>query len=184
VRFDRDVIKAEAVSALRSALVQRAGVAAAIRACWYRNPLFASTLLTQSVQRRFASDCDIRLITGFVSRIRVAQGSASLGFPSREAEALIRVALGEVALLDEVDPSKFSYPEIGIAILGRLLAEWEPEVAEVKSLFQQAESVLQGTQKMWPELAPGEEGWFAAGMHQSPFAVLMGADPAERREGA
>lgn len=179
---DRDVIKADAVSALRTALVQRAGVAGALRACWYRHPLFASTLLTQSVQRRFASDCDIRLITGFVSRIRSAQRPASLGFPSREAEALIRVALGEVALLEEVHPSKFSYPEIGIAILGRLFAEWQPGAAEVEVLFQQAESVLEGTRELFPELGPGEEDWFAAGMHESPFAVLMGEAPAEMRE--
>jgi hypothetical protein len=182
VLADRDEIKGGAVSALRSALVQRAGVAGAVRACWYKHPLFASTLLTQSVQRRFAPDCDIRLITGFVSRIRSAQRSAAPGFPVREAEALIRVALGEVALLDEVDPSEFSYPEIGIAILIRLFAEWEPGRAEVDSLFQQAESVLQGTREVCPELGPGEEDWFAAGMHESPFAVLIDEASAERQE--
>jgi hypothetical protein len=60
-------------------------------------------------------------------------------------------------LLDEVPPSKFSYPEIGIAILGGLFAEWQPDGAEVESLFQQAESVLAGTREMYPELGPGEE---------------------------
>jgi hypothetical protein len=182
MRPDRDVIKAEAMSALRSALVQRAGVAGALRACWYKHPLLASTLLTQSVQRRFASDCDIRLITGLVSRIRSAQRPGSPGFPGGEAEALIRVALGEVALLDAVDPGKFSYPEIGIAILGRLFAEWEPGGAEVKSLFQQTESVLEGTREVCPELGFGEEDWFAAGMHESPFAVAIDAAPAEMSE--
>jgi hypothetical protein len=182
VGSDRESVKAGAVAALHAALIDGEGVAEALRGCWYRNPLFASTLLSESVRLRFARDCDVRLITGFVARIRSSQGAVPLGFPSREAEALIRACLGEVALLEEVDPSLFSYPELGIAISGRLFGEWEPNGAEVRSLFQQVDAALPAMHDFFPELGPGEEDWFAAGMHESPFAVPMGEGPPQRVE--
>jgi hypothetical protein len=46
---DRKRIKAKAVAALS----KRAGVAAAVRSCWYRHPLFASTLTGEVVRLRF-----------------------------------------------------------------------------------------------------------------------------------
>jgi len=179
---DRDSVKAGAVAALRAALIDGEGVAEALRGCWYRNPLFASTLLSESVRLRFARDCDVRLITGFIARIRSSRRAVPLGFPSREAEALIRACLGEVALLEAVDPSVLSYPELGIAILGRLFEEWRPGGAEVRSLFQQVDAALPAMHELFPGLGPGEEDWFAAGMHESPFAALVGEGPPQRVE--
>jgi hypothetical protein len=46
-----------------------------------------------------------------------------LGFPAREAEALIRAALGEKFLLESVHPDDFSYPEIEISVLAGLFQE-------------------------------------------------------------
>lgn len=99
------------------------GVADALRGCWYRSPVFAATLFTESVRLRFGKGCDVRVITRFVSRIGSAHPVGGLGFPSREAEALIRGCLGEPAMFAEVHPGQFSYPEIGIAVLARLFEE-------------------------------------------------------------
>lgn len=139
-------------------------------------------LLSESVRLRFATDCDVRLITAFIARVRSSQPDTPVGFPSREAEALIRASLGEVELLQAVDPARFCYPEIGIAILCRLLEEWQPGGAEVRSLFEQVDAALAATHAMFPALAPGEHDWFAAGMHESPFAAPVGEGPVSQGE--
>lgn len=82
----------------------------------------------------------------------------------------IRATLGEVALLEEVDPGQFSYPEIGIAILGRLFAEWEPSDADVESLFRLTESVL------------GGDGGFEPAGAASPNAARLAAEIAGEDE--
>jgi hypothetical protein len=64
--------------------------------------MFAVALFTESMRHRFGLNPDIRIITSFVASIaetRVTGGEgAKVGFPCREAEALIRAALGEVFL--------------------------------------------------------------------------------------
>lgn len=171
---DKDSVKSEAVAGLRAALLRGRGVADALRACWYRHPLFASTLLSESVRLRFPQDRDLRLITAFVARVRSSGPWISAGFPSREAEAVMRACLGEVALLEAVDPGVFNYPEIGIALADRLFAEWRPGQTEVDSLFAQVELALPAIHAMFPHLEPGEDEWFAAGMHTSPFLAPVG----------
>lgn len=163
--------KDEAVAGLRSALLAGAGVADALRACWYGHPLFASALLGESVRLRFDRDADIRLVTRFVSRIRQSRRIDDSGSPSREAEAVVRACLGEVELLEAVDPSVFSYQELGIAICTRLFEEWQPGRAEVESLLGQVESALLAMSEVSPVLQAQEDAWFAAGMHLSPFAL-------------
>ncbi len=39
---------------------------------------------------------------------------------------MIRVALGEVSYVGYANPDNFSYPEIMIAVLSTMLAEWRP----------------------------------------------------------
>lgn len=169
--LEPDQVQADAIRALRKALLHGDGVADSLRGCWYRSPVFASTLFTESVRQRFGKGCDVRVITRFVSRIRSAHPVGGLNFPSREAEALIRAALGEPAMFAEVHPGEFSYPEIGIAILARLFEEWQPGRAEVESLFDRVEGVALAARRQSPKLGPAEEDWFAAGMHESPFAA-------------
>lgn len=170
---DRELIKAAVLSGLRAALAEGAELADALRACWYRHPLFASTLLSESLRLRFDVGGDVRLVTGFVARIRSAQGGKAGGFPAREAEAVIRACLGEVGLLEAVPASQFSYPELGIAILDRLFQEWQPSGTEVEGLFEQIDQALEVMLMGFPELAPGEDNWFATGMHDSPFSVPL-----------
>jgi hypothetical protein len=122
------------------------------------------------------------VITGFVSRVRSAQPTA-LGFPSREAEALIRASLGESALFEEVHPGEFSYPEIAIAVLARLFEEWRPAHAEVATLLERVKKVVLTACGIAPELGSAEDDWFAAGMHESPFAFPLSERPAENAEG-
>lgn len=94
----------------------------------------------------------------------------------------MRACLGEVALLEAVDPGVFNYPEIGIALQNRLFAEWRPGQGEVDSLFAQVELALPAMHAMFPHLRPGEDEWFAAGMHASPFATPAG-ELAQRQHG-
>jgi len=113
--------------------------------------------------------------------MRVSGGRRrALGFPSREAEAVIRGALGELAFLDHVHPGEVSYAEIGIAVLGRLFAEWQPGPGAVDALFGVADDVLAEAQGLEPGMAVAEDRWFAAGMDVSPFAVAAGEVPAAR----
>ena len=177
------LVKTEAVARLRAALAAGEGVTEAVRACWYCHPLFASVLMSESLRLVFGTGCDIRLVTAFVVRVREAEGGVPGGFPSREAEALIRACLGEVALLEAVHPGEVSYPELGIAILSMLFREWRPGPAEVASWFGHVESALQAMMEGAPGLGTGEEDWFAAGMHQSPFAVLPGDPMPQHEEG-
>jgi hypothetical protein len=120
-------------------------------------------------------------VAGFAIR---RLGLSQQEIPSREAEALIRACLGEVELLDAVQPSEFSYPEIGIAIVSRLYDEWQPSLPQIYDIFQQTEDALQVALRHIPELVPGEEDWFAAGMPTSPFAAFLGDLTRPADEGA
>jgi hypothetical protein len=117
-----------------------------------------------------------RAVSRMVSRIRPGEP----GFPRREVEAVIRATLGETMFFDLVHPCQFSYPEIGIAVLDTLFREWQPGDAEIGSLFRQVHEVLAAVSELSPELVPVEKDWFAAGMHESPFAFPL--DVARRDE--
>lgn len=161
---ERDAVKADAVAVLRTALITGEDVPAALRWCWYRNLAYGAALFTETVRARFARDCDIRDLTVFIGRHQEA------GFPSREAEALMRAALGEVAMFDAVDPGQFSYPEIAIAVLGWLFTEWRPGADDVAALLDRVEVNYRVGQETTPWMAAAEGDWFDAGMHESPFA--------------
>jgi hypothetical protein len=182
VEPNSDVIKAEAVSGLRAALLEGAGVPDAVRQCYYRHPIFAATLFTQAVRQWFGLGCDVRDITQFISRTSREGVSPYGSLPRREAEALVRAALGEVALLEDVDPKVFNYPEIGIAVLGQLFSEWRPGSRDVEALFERAASVSAEACAISPQLVPAEANWFAERMHYSPFAFSV-TGGAEYREG-
>lgn len=94
------------------------------------------------------------------------------GFPCREAEALIRAALGEMFLLESIHPRDFSYPEIGISVLAGLFEEGSLSQTEWESLLNRAQMILEEGFELSPDLAFVEDDWFAAGMHDSPFAIL------------
>lgn len=58
-------------------------------------------------------------------------------------------------------------------------AEWRPRSPEVASLLARVESVRDAARDLEPGLGPAEDNWFAAGMHDSPFAF----PPQERLRG-
>jgi hypothetical protein len=159
-----------AIAGLRAALIDGAGVGDALRLCCYRYPSFISTLLTESVRERFGPNCDIRDITRFVARVAAGRDPGQLGFPRREAEAVMRALLGELKFLDEVDPAQFSYPEIRIAVLTQLFAEWRPDPVEVVALFTRTEAVLAEARAMSPVMDEVDRDWQAGDMPDSPFA--------------
>jgi hypothetical protein len=66
---------------------------------------------------------------------------------------------------------------------GQLFEEWQPAISELLSLLAGVKSALPAMHEMFPELGPGEDDWFAAGMADSPFAVPMGTgrDPHSRQ---
>jgi hypothetical protein len=57
---------------LRAALMGGSGAADAFRRCWYRHPMFATALFTESVRYRFGLHPDIRNITSFLAGNRMA----------------------------------------------------------------------------------------------------------------
>ncbi len=179
---DREQAKADAVAALRRALAGGADASAALRACWYRNPAFSSALMEEALRLRFGSGCEIRLITAFVARIRASRDGPPGGFPSREAEALIRANLGELAMFDAVDPGRFSYAEIGFAVLERLFVEWQRSPEEADDLLGRAATVRREMDDVSPLVAQGEKDWFEAGMPESPFAAPAGETQLRRGE--
>jgi hypothetical protein len=168
---DQEAVKDEAVAELGAALRNAVGIPEALRACWYRNPVFSSALFIEAVRARFGEKSDIRAITRFLTRIREP------GFPYREAEAVMRAALGETSLFEYVHPAQLSYPEIGIAVLGVLFQERRPGCAEVERMFHRVEEVLVDMHVTSPGLALAEDDWFVAGMHESPFANPIGEEP-------
>lgn len=167
----RTAVKARAVRELRAALTGQGRIDAALRACCYRSPIFFAGLFHESMTERFGEACDIRQITAFVARIRDARGPEAAGFPSREAEALIRAMLGDALMSEQLDPHAVSYPEIAIAVMIRLLAEWQPSTGEVTALMARSEAFATERGRQ-PLLAEQEDLWFAAGMPDSPFAAL------------
>jgi hypothetical protein len=176
-RVPRGQEQAHAVDALRLALVGESGVGDALRVCWYRDPAFSSALMGESLRLRFRPGCDVRLITAFVARIRASRDVPAGAFPSREVEAVIRGNLGELALLEAVDPARFSYPELGIAVLGRLFEEWRPSPGEVDDLFGRALWVRHDMAEGSALVAEAEERWYESGMPDSPFARPSDAKP-------
>jgi hypothetical protein len=158
VEHDREAVEAEGVAALRAALMAGSRVAEAFRWCWYRHPMFAAVLFTESARRRFGCPPDIRAITAFLAGIRATRDKASgPGFPSREAEALIRAVLGEMFLLESVPPSDFSYPEMGIAVLVGLYREGSFSRAGWDELLRETQMVVADGRRRAPELAMAED---------------------------
>ncbi len=134
-------------------------------------------LMEEALRLRFGPDCNVRLITAFVARIRDSRGDPPGGFPSRETEALIRANLGELALLDAVDPGRLSYAEFGVAILDNLFQEWRPDPAAAADLFERAGKVRREMDEGSPLVAQAEEEWFEGGMPDSPFAAPNDENP-------
>ena len=66
---------------------------------------------------------------------------------------MIRVALGEVSYVGYANPDNFSYPEIMIAVLSTMLAEWRPGPDEIGEVFEKASILLAERMAQVPELA-------------------------------
>lgn len=96
---DVESVKAEAASRLQAALVSGDAVRDAVRWAFYRNPTFMFALFPAALGRRFGSGPDVGEVTAFVSRAAPAgDGDAAAVFPTREAELLIRMSLGQTLL--------------------------------------------------------------------------------------
>lgn len=180
---DVEALKSGAVSGLHQALIAGQGVPEAVRRCCYEHPAFFSALFTEAVRRWFRADGDLREITAFVTWVAAAQDAGDLWFPRREAEAVIRAVLGEVAYFDYVHPGQFSYAEIAVAVLSGLFAEHRPNAEEAGRLLVNAEQAVAVGLEAVPGAAAVEEEWFREGMHLSPFAVPMTVVSHDRREG-
>jgi hypothetical protein len=177
----RDEDKASAIAALRAALIAGGPIDAPLRACYYRHPMFCGALLSEAFRQRFAGPDSVREVARFIARLRINWPQAGPGFPYREAEAMIRGMLGDFERFEHVQPGDFSYPEIGIALLGRLFAEWQPGPAAVDSLFPRVEEVAAAAADLEPGLRDAEDQWFEAGMDRSPFAMPFSDTPPGRR---
>jgi hypothetical protein len=134
---------ADPVTALRAALVSGTNLAAAVRQAMYKNPALTAALYTESVGRWFEPGYDIRDVTRFTARIKATRLTAGpTGYQPREAELMIRIALGENVLIQDLDPDKVDVAEIVIAVLTGMLAERPPSPAELDALLARAQTVI------------------------------------------
>lgn len=133
---------ADPAAALRMALISGTNLAATIRQSSYHDLLFAVHVFTESVRRRFGPDCDIRDVTRFTARIKAAQPGA--GYRPRDAELMIRAALGEYALVRDIDMERIGVLDIVIAVLEGLLAERPLTPAELDAYVAQAQALISG----------------------------------------
>lgn len=108
---------------MRAALTAGDGIDVELRVCYYRNPMFCGTLFSESVRQRFAGQ-DVREVSRFMARLRSNWTRAGPGFPHREAEAVIRGVLGEMALLEHVHPGRAGSAAAWAG--GRCRAFWHP----------------------------------------------------------
>jgi hypothetical protein len=60
--------------------------------------------------------------------------------------------------------------------------EWRPGHAEVAAWFGHVDSALQAMMEGAAGSGIGEEDWFAAGLDQSPFAILVDEQMPRREE--
>jgi len=93
---------------------------------------------------------------------------------ARVGLAVRRLAAGQVRVRWRLQARR------GIGVLDRLFLEWRPSGAEIERLFRRVEEVLVAVHGMFPDLAAWENDWFAARMHESPFAIPIGEGPAQR----
>ena len=96
---DLDLVDTGAVAGLRATLLAGAGIEQALWRLESCYPSFWLALFTGVLQRWFGPGCDVRKVTAFTARVARRQAEAGVLFDARQAEALIRVALGEVALV-------------------------------------------------------------------------------------
>jgi tetratricopeptide (TPR) repeat protein len=138
---------------LRAHLLSQAGLIPAIDAVFAEDPGFCSALLTETVRQRFAEDCDIRDVTAFVARAAArAQRDGPAAFRSREAEAVIRIALGESELMDELDITGFDLAAVVTGALAEAFAEWQPLAIDLDDLLARAGAVAAWIAQVAPPL--------------------------------
>lgn len=168
---DREAVAAEAIARLETALMTGLDVAGGVRWSFYRNPAFCVALFVVASQTWFGADRDIREITSFVARIRADRPADALGFPGMEAEALIRIARGEMYFADDLDPDELIYLEIAVAVLAAMFAEWQPDGLAVGRLLEKA-SMIVPVLLANPLVGSVLEDWYRFGVHDLPTASL------------
>jgi len=166
VEDDLNLVDNEAVSDLRTALVAGAGIDEALRQLSSRYPAFWLVLFTESARRWFGPGSDIRKVTAFTARIAARRAEAGGPFPARQAEGLIRVALGEVHLVSAIEPAEVEYPGTQVQILCSLFEQWQPDGGEVDALLAQTEAATAEFRERAPGMLPGFERRLAGDQHQ------------------
>lgn len=176
---DLNVVDAEAVSGLRTALVAGAGIDEALRGLAARYPAFWLTLFTEAFRRRFGPGCDVRKVTAFTARIVAKQAEAGAPLAARQAEALIRVALGEVHLVPSIEPEGMEYPGTYVQVLCSLFEQWQPDAGEVDALLNRTEAATAELRERAPGMLPSYERWLEGDQHPVPAAAAgSGSRPA------
>jgi tetratricopeptide (TPR) repeat protein len=179
---DQVMAQAEAVYRLRAALMVDADVAEAVRWACYRNPVFCVALFACVVRRRFG-DSGSPAISRLVQRVGTRRSDAPLGFPEHDAEKLMLLALDEVgvglsASLAAVD---VKYPEIAIAVVSEVVADWRPSSDEVSGLFGEVDETVRVARRLEPDAAKAAAWWFELAADSSTFPVVMA--PEDRTQG-
>ena len=144
--------RGNSIQALRTQILARTGLAQAIETAFSADAGFCCALVQESVRQRFGDDCDLREVTAFVARAAaLAKQDGPPAFPPREAEAVIRMSLGEPELLNVVDVTAFDMGVVVVGVLGGLFAQWDLSESELDDLLARAAAAA----ALVAELAPG-----------------------------
>jgi cytochrome c-type biogenesis protein CcmH/NrfG len=158
-----------AEQALRNAVLARTAVGSAVRCCFYQNPVFTIGLFVEMTRRRFGTGYDAGSVARFVAGVHEhSTQSFPEGFPRREAEALVRAVLGEVAFL--ASRPQLDEGEVCITLLDAMLAGWQPGEAELDSMFDAVRALTAEGRGAFAGLRSAEDWWFAHGVPGLPFA--------------
>lgn len=139
------------IQALRAQILGPASLVSALEATFSADPGFCCAMVQESVRQRFGAGCDIRDVTGFVARAAaLAKQDGPAGFPRREAEAVIRMSLGEPELLNALDLPGLDMGVVVVGVLAGLFAEWELSESELDVLLVRATELAALIAKMMP----------------------------------
>jgi len=171
------IVDEDAVRVLRAALTEGRDPAAALTDLAERYPAFGNALFGEALLARFGWNPDVRLITSFVRKLVTEAPAEQPRLPAREAEALIRIFLGEGDLAGEAGRTAFDVPAVQVAIMRQILTEWSPGAAEVADLLDRAEAMAMQLREHGAELIPAIEQKYLGG--PDPGGAPPGPQPSD-----
>src|SRR5215469_1784948 len=163
---DQAMVRAESVYRVRAALLADTNVLDSVRWACYQNPVFCVALFACVVRRRFGASRPLA-ISRLVRQVGARRSGDLLGFPEHEAEKLMLLALDEVGLAASLAAVDVNYPEIAIAVVSEIFADWKPGPVEVSALFGEVDETVRVARELEPDATEAAAWWFELALESS-----------------